>query len=229
MELKDLAIIAMLFLVAGVGMGIGAEVVDTFATKDRTNILANVTNETWTASNVSASLAQQNISSFGTVTNASNVEVAPGNYSVSLVPGTIALTENTRNNNSWAATGADFNLDYAGILSLQSVRNASNTVVDATNYTITIATGVIKLNGGSEHNGTTLNVSYTYNQFNNTNLNVSYNYDTLVDNYTQAGSIANNASLGLEEMASWFDTLALVLAAAIILGVLMTAFWFSRR
>jgi hypothetical protein len=44
-----------------------------------------------------------------------------------------------------------------------------------------------------------------------------------------AASVSNNATLGLEELGSWFDTLGLVIAAAVVLGVLMTAFYFGRR
>lgn len=54
-------------------------------------------------------------------------------------------------------------------------------------------------------NGTTWNVTYS-----------SYN--------TPTGRIAGNTSLGLEELGSWQDTIALVIAAAVVLGLIYMAF-----
>ena len=45
----------------------------------------------------------------------------------------------------------------------------------------------------------------------------------------RANAASANATDGLAELGDWFDTLGLVIAAAVVLGVLMTAFYFRNR
>jgi len=52
--------------------------------------------------------------------------------------------------------------------------------------------------------------------------------DISADQTGTAQAVSQNATEGLAELGSWFDTLGLVIAAAVVLGVLMTAFYFRR-
>ena len=44
-----------------------------------------------------------------------------------------------------------------------------------------------------------------------------------------AHGVALNASMGLSEIGSWFGTIGLIVAAAVVIGILVTAFYFKNR
>ena len=50
--------------------------------------------------------------------------------------------------------------------------------------------------------------------------------DTVANSY--ARNISNDGLAGLGELGSWFDTIGLVIAAAIIIGILVYAFAFKK-
>jgi hypothetical protein len=62
--------------------------------------------------------------------------------------------------------------------------------------------------------------------YDDTNLNVTFNYYTTT---SVAYDAASNGSDSLGEMASWLPTIALVLAAAVVLGTVFMWFNFRRR
>lgn len=45
----------------------------------------------------------------------------------------------------------------------------------------------------------------------------------------KAHGVADNTTEGLSEMGSWFGTLGLVVAAAVVIGTLFMAFYFRNR
>ena len=44
-----------------------------------------------------------------------------------------------------------------------------------------------------------------------------------------AHGVALNATAGLGEIGSWFGTIGLIVAAAVVIGILVTAFYFKNR
>lgn len=44
-----------------------------------------------------------------------------------------------------------------------------------------------------------------------------------------AADVTNNATDGLKELGGWFGTIGLVLGAAVVIGVLMVAFYFRGK
>ena len=66
-----------------------------------------------------------------------------------------------------------------------------------------------------------------------TGIGVAIGADVLADiSGGQAAGTAKdvtlNATEGLSELGSWFGTLGLVVAAAVVIGVLLTAFYYKR-
>ena len=43
-----------------------------------------------------------------------------------------------------------------------------------------------------------------------------------------AAEVTNNATAGLGELGDWFPTIGLVVAAAVVLGLLLSAFYFKK-
>lgn len=66
-----------------------------------------------------------------------------------------------------------------------------------------------------------------------TGIGVSVGADVLADiSSGQTGTtkaVTDNATEGLQELGSWFGTLGLVIAAAVVIGTLLTAFYFRNR
>lgn len=55
--------------------------------------------------------------------------------------------------------------------------------------------------------------------------NITYTYTAVT---TTAGAVAVNGSVSVGELASWLPTIAIILAAAIIIGIVVTYFAFNR-
>jgi len=66
--------------------------------------------------------------------------------------------------------------------------------------------GTVTMTGGNQSSSDHINVSYTY------------------DAFGIASQAAMNATVGLGEVASWLPTIALVIAAALIIGIVFSSF-----
>lgn len=101
--------------------------------------------------------------------------------------------------------------DSGGGYSLTSVRNSSdNELVASGNYTF--SAGVLTATAGASYNNSAVNVTYTYDSYD------SVAYDAV-----------ENTTAGIGEMASWMPTIALVLAAALVIGIVTTYFVYRRK
>lgn len=97
------------------------------------------------------------------------------------------------------------------VKSVDTIYNATDgTVVGSGNYTLSVSsvdgTGSVLVNGAT-YNGESLNVTYT-------------SYNTSRSDW----SLANNASLGLNEYGNWFKIIVIVGVAAVILALIFMAF-----
>lgn len=109
---------------------------------------------------------------------------------------------------SWILTSrAEKNGNYGSLV----VRNITgNVLVHAGNYTFDTSAGTVIL---------------TANTFNESSFNLTYTFDKLKGVPVAA---VDNATAGVGEMASWMPTLALVLAAALIIGMVVGYFRTKR-
>ena len=121
-------------------------------------------------------------------------------------------TYQTVNESFTLNNGTATSLTNKWVQSIQVVTNASDaTVISTGNYTSAISsvdgTGTITGTTGSEFDGGTFNVNYTY-------------YDTTQADY----ALANDAATGLAEYGNWFKIIVIVGVAAVVLSLIFMAF-----
>lgn len=124
-----------------------------------------------------------------------------------------AATETSIVLNSTATYALVSRADRGGGYGSLTVRNESGAgeLLTSANYTFSTSAGTLILVSGSSYNNTACNLTYTYDMFSGIPI-----------------AATENATKGMGEMASWFPTIALVLAAAIIIG-LVVGFFRTRR
>ena len=100
-------------------------------------------------------------------------------------------------------------LDNTWVKAITTVHNASGSVIDATNYTLSVnsATGVGTISNTSNYYPYSWNVTYT-------------TYDTTQPEW----ALADDAATGLAEYGNWFKIIVIVGVAAVILGLIFLAF-----
>lgn len=130
------------------------------------------------------------------------------------ITGDLTDNANLRVKETLSATDTDLNLNSTTDIQLTYTNLSTSTItmvnvtdnvaITAANYTVSTVTGIVNASSVSvNYNGTTVNITYSYNTF-----------DYL------PRSIAKNGSEGLAEVGSNSSTLAVVAMLTVILGIL---------
>lgn len=231
MEVKDILPMAMLILIAIVGVSIGVQVLS--GVKNVTSIPTDVTNEQFIGIYDTAVAMEHKpfIANSVSVDNGAGVSLTAGtDFSTDNPAGTITIKAYPRSSNGETFTSLyDTNVSLAHTNinpSSDVVYNCSNpaqTFSDTTDYTLYATAGKIKvLSTGTMANNTQYCINYTYALVaNGTTLYADYQYDS-------NNEIVTKGISGLSQFGNWWTILVTVIVAVIVVG-LLTKLYNSRK
>lgn len=109
------------------------------------------------------------------------------------------------------AAAATYNLGHTYLSNFALLNKTGGETIDTGNYTLNQATGIITLKN-SPYNGTQVNVTYSYQDGNNS-----------------ATQILGQGLAANDTMSSWQSTWAIVIASAIVIGIVMLFMSFRKK